>query len=84
MFVLPAEKLILFDQNCQGCHRQRMYILGDVPKVGYFRDTPVEFKIKSLYSNDLILNIATKSKGTVQKLEFLDSPCKFAGKHAAA
>ena len=35
---------------------------------------PREFKIKSLYSNDLILNIATKSKETVQKLEFLDSP----------
>ena len=33
-----------------------------------------EFKIKSLYSNDLILNIASKSKETVQKLQFLDSP----------
>ena len=41
---------------------------GDVPKVGYFRDIPDEFKIKSLYSNDLILNIAVKSKETVQKL----------------
>ena len=47
---------------------------GDVPKVGYFRDIPVEFKIKSLYSNDLILNVASKSKETVQKLKFLDSP----------
>ena len=35
---------------------------------------PREFKIKSLYSNDLILNIASKSKETVQKLQFLDSP----------
>ncbi len=33
-----------------------------------------EFKIKSLYSNDLILNIASKSKETVQKLKFLNSP----------
>ena len=33
-----------------------------------------EFKIKSLYNNDLILNIAVKSKETVQKLKFLDSP----------
>ena len=33
-----------------------------------------EFKIKSLYSNDLILNIASKSKEAVQKLKFLDSP----------
>ena len=33
-----------------------------------------EFKIKSLYNNDLILNIALKSKETVQKLKFLDSP----------
>ena len=47
---------------------------GDVPKVGYFRDIPDEFKIKSLYSNDLILNIASKSKETVQKLKFLHSP----------
>ena len=47
---------------------------GNVPKVGYFRDSPDEFKIKSLYSNDLILNIASKSKETVQKLKFLDSP----------
>ena len=37
---------------------------------------PREFKIKSLYSNDLILNIASKSKETVQKLKFLDSPFK--------
>ena len=50
-------------------------ILGDVPKVGYFRNIPDEFKIKSLYSNDLILNIASKSKEAVQKLKFLDSPC---------
>ena len=35
---------------------------------------PHEFKIKSLYSNDLILNIASKSKEAVQKLKFLDSP----------
>ena len=47
---------------------------GDVPKVGYFFDIPDEFKIKSLYSNDLILNIASKSKEAVQKLKFLDSP----------
>ena len=47
---------------------------GDVPKVGYFQDIPVEFKIKSLYSNDLILNVASKSKETAQKLKFLDSP----------
>ena len=39
---------------------------------------PREFKIKSLYSNDLILNIASKSKETVQKLKFLDSPYVFA------
>ena len=49
-------------------------MLGDVPKVGYFRNIPDEFKIKSLYSNDLILNVASKSKETVQKLKFLDSP----------
>ena len=49
---------------------------GDVPKVGYFRDIPDEFKVKSLYSNDLTLNIASKSKETVQKLKFLDSPIK--------
>ena len=49
-------------------------MLGDVPKVGYFRNIPDEFKIKSLYSNDLILNIASKSKEAVQKLKFLDSP----------
>ena len=47
---------------------------GDVPKVGYFRDIPVEFKIKSLCSNDLISNIASKSKEAVKKLKFLDSP----------
>ena len=41
---------------------------GDVSKVGYFFDIPAMFKIKSLYSNDLILNIASKSKETVQKL----------------
>ena len=35
---------------------------------------PREFKIKSLYSNDLILNIASKSKETVQKLKFLEVP----------
>ena len=37
---------------------------------------PREFKIKSLYNNDLILNIASKSKETVQKLKFLDSPSR--------
>ena len=47
--------------------------IGDVSKVGYFLDIVIsiadsEFKIKSLYSNDLILNIASKSKETVQKL----------------
>ena len=52
---------------------------GDVSKVGYFLDIAIsiadsEFKIKSLYSNDLILNIASKSKETVQKLKFLNSP----------
>ena len=47
---------------------------GDVSKVGYFFAIPDEFKIKSLYNNDLILNIAVKSKETVQKLKFLDSP----------
>ena len=47
---------------------------GDVSKVGYFLDIPDEFKIKSLCSNDLILNIAVKSKEAVQKLKFLDSP----------
>ena len=35
---------------------------------------PVEFKIKSLYYNDLILNVAHKIKEAVQKLKFLDSP----------
>ena len=49
---------------------------GDVPKVGYFRDIPDEFKIKSLYSNDLILNITSKSKEAAQKLKFLDSPSR--------
>ena len=38
-----------------------------------------EFKIKSLYNNDLILNIASKSKETVQKLKFLDSPLLLLG-----
>ena len=32
---------------------------------------PVEFKIKSLYYNDLILNVAHKIKEAVQKLKFL-------------
>ena len=54
---------------------------GDVPKVGYFRNIPDEFKIKSLYSNDLILNIASKSKEAVQKLKFLDSPSPPANVH---
>ena len=35
---------------------------------------PRELKIKSLYNNDLILNIASKSKEAVQKLKFSDSP----------
>ena len=43
---------------------------GDVPKVGYFRNIPDEFKIKSLYSNDLILNIASKSKENLSNLRF--------------
>ena len=42
---------------------------------------PREFKIKSLYSNDLILNIASKSKETVQKLKFLDSSIITAWNH---
>ena len=59
---------------------------GDVSKVGYFLDIAIsiadsEFKIKSLYSNDLILNIASKSKETVQKLKFLDSPSPSANVH---
>ena len=33
---------------------------------------PRELKIKSLYINDLIFNIAKKPKGTVQKLKFLE------------
>ena len=59
--------------------KQPIFETGDVPKVGYFRNIPDEFKIKSLYSNDLILNIASKSKEAVQKLKFLDSPfaCEF-------
>ena len=56
--------------------KQPTFETGDVPKVGYFRNIPDEFKIKSLYSNDLILNIASKSKETVQKLKFLDSPSR--------
>jgi|GEM_PF-4590747 len=34
---------------------------------------PRELKIKSLYINDLIFNIASTSKETVKKLKFLDS-----------
>ena len=34
---------------------------------------PVEFKIKSLYCKDLILNIAYKIKEPFQKLKFLES-----------
>ena len=42
---------------------------------------PIEFKIKSVYCNDLILNIAPKIKEAVQKLQFLNSPIFFhAGK----
>ena len=44
---------------------------------------PREFKIKSLYSNDLILNIASKSKETVQKLKFLDSPSLLKSVHGS-
>ena len=38
-----------------------------------FLKHPRELKIKSLYSNDLIFNIAFKSKQAVQKLKFSDS-----------
>ena len=53
--------------------------LGMSQKLVTFSTSPIsiadnEFKIKSLYNNDLILNIAVKSKETVQKLKFWDSP----------
>ena len=47
---------------------------GGCLKSGYFFAIPDEFKIKSLYSNDLILNVAVKSKETVQKLKFFGQP----------
>ena len=52
---------------------------GDVAKVDYFLDITIsiadsELKIKSLYSNDLILNIASTSKETVQTCSFLEMP----------
>ena len=57
---------------------------GDVSKVRYFFDIPAMFRIKSLYSNDLILNIASKSKKAVQKLKFLDSPSLSNNVHGCA
>ena len=36
--------------------------------------TASEFKIKSVYCTDLILNVACKIKEAVQKLKFSDSP----------
>ena len=60
-------------KTLDGCCRSYCRASGDVSKVGYFFAIPDEFKIKSLYSNDLILNIAVKSKETVQKLKFFDS-----------
>ena len=44
---------------------------------------PVEFKIKSLYYNDLILNVAYKIKEAAQKLQFLDSPMSVSESGAA-
>ena len=52
-----------FENKKGGCLKSRLL----------FRQ-PVEFKIKSLYCNDLILNVAHKIKEAVQKLKFLDSP----------
>ena len=48
-------------------------LIGDVSKSWLLFRHPREFKIKSLYNNGLILNIANKLKETVQKLKFLDS-----------
>ncbi|EEV21451.1 hypothetical protein TREVI0001_0649 [Treponema vincentii ATCC 35580] len=36
--------------------------MGICKKLGQFLQMPVEFKIKSLYNNDLILNVAAESK----------------------
>ena len=77
MNILKKFLLIFLTVEAQ---RLRMYTKpGDVSKVGYFLDIAIsiadsEFKIKSLYNNDLILNIASEFKETVQKLKFLDSP----------
>ena len=60
-------------QNCQGWQWFYTGARGCLKSWLLFRH-PREFKIKSLYSNDLILNIASKSKETVQKLKFSDSP----------
>ena len=55
----------------------------DLSLIGYTRGClkswllfrhPRELKIKSLYINNLIFNIAKKPKETAQKLKFLDSP----------
>ena len=59
--MLPACSLRAASAACQGCLKSRLL----------FRQ-PVEFKIKSLYYNDLILNIAYKIKEAIQKLKFLD------------
>ena len=56
------------DRDVRGSTQQRR---GCLKSWLLFRH-PREFKIKSLYSNDLILNIASKSKETVQKLKFLE------------
>ena len=49
------------DRDVRGTKRERW---GCLKSWLLFRH-PREFKIKSLYSNDLILNIASKSKETV-------------------
>ena len=68
----------LLPKNEQGCS----FLSEDVSGFKQYRGClkswllfrhPREFKIKSLCSNDLILNIANKLKETVQKLKFLDS-----------
>jgi len=46
----------------RGCFKSRLLL-----------KQPFEFKIKSLYCNDLILNIALKIKVTALKLKFSDS-----------
>ena len=66
--IIPKESQApvgVFLRNKENCGCLKSWLL--------FRH-PREFKIKSLYNNDLILNIALKSKETVQKLKFLDSP----------